>query len=77
MKPAADPLVQANAALREALRRFEAPSAKLLPPAEYSALERQVMHLSRLVEGMLLGPHRNADRWGNGSGGAASGQARD
>jgi hypothetical protein len=61
----ADALMRANHALREAWRQFDSPVARRLPPAEYSALERRVLHLTRLVEGLLLGPR---ERWGNDGG---------
>jgi hypothetical protein len=60
---AADPLLRANDALREALRQFESPEAKLLPPAQYSALERRVLDLSRVVERLVLGPGARTERW--------------
>ena len=61
--PAADPLLRANDALREALRHFESPEAKRLPPAQYSALERRVLDLSRVVERLVLAPRPRSERW--------------
>ncbi len=67
MKPAADPLLRANDALREALRHFESPEAKLLPPAQYSALERRVLDLSRVVERLVLEPAARRTRGTSGA----------